>query len=250
MAIIENYKNGILYYQFKAFKDIDYINHLFTSRIGWDNDNLAKNISHIFKVSKDNIIAVKQVHGANIKIIDWDLNWDANNFKKISQIEADGLITNVANIILTTYHADCVPIYFLDKTKKIVGLAHGGWRGTFENISGKMIDIFNDKYSSDKKDILVGIGPSIGPCCYEVGQDLSQKFIQRYNKFPNVVINKNNKFFLDLWKINIYQLMEKGISRDNIIVSDICTSCEVDKFYSYRKEKGTNKRMLAAIGLI
>src|SRR5690606_4290042 len=133
-------------------------------------------ISNILNVPKDNIISVKQVHGTNIKVIDSKLV----NFDNTSLLEADGLITDLPNIVLATYHADCVPIYFLDRGKKVVGIAHGGWRGTFENISGKMIDLLRNKYNSNSKDILIGIGPSIGPCCYEIGKDLGEKFSERY----------------------------------------------------------------------
>ncbi|WP_025641311.1 peptidoglycan editing factor PgeF [Schnuerera ultunensis] len=245
MTIIERYHNGALYYQFKRFKDIDFINHLFTSRIGWNDEDFEGKISDILHIPKNNIISVKQVHGTNIKLIDSKLG----NFDNISELEADGLITDLPNIVLATYHADCVPIYFLDRGKKVVGIAHGGWRGTFENISGKMIDIMKNKYDSNSGDMLVGIGPSIGPCCYEVGKDLDEKFSEKYKGFSDIII-RNGKIFLDLWKINYMQIEEKGIPKENIVLSNICTSCGIDKFYSYRKEKGTSNRMIAAIGLI
>ncbi|MCF6465180.1 peptidoglycan editing factor PgeF [Clostridium sp. Cult2] len=245
MTITEKYHNENLYYQFKKFNDIDNVNHLFTSRIGWNKENLQSNISDIFHISIDRIVSVNQVHGTNIKIVDSELI----NSKMALSLEVDGLITDIPNVVLTTYHADCVPIYFLDIAKKIIGIAHGGWRGTFDNISGKMIDTMKNKYDSNTKDILVGIGPSIGPCCYEVGKDLGEKFSERYNRFHDIII-RNGKIFLDLWKINYLQIEEKGIPKENIILSNICTSCEIDKFYSYRKEKGTNNRMVAAIGLV
>lgn len=245
MTIVKKYHKGALYYQFKRFKDIDFINHLFTSRIGWNHGDFEGKISNILNVPKDNIISVKQVHGTNIKVIDSKLV----NFDNTSLLEADGLITDLPNIVLATYHADCVPIYFLDRGKKVVGIAHGGWRGTFENISGKMIDLLRNKYNSNSKDILIGIGPSIGPCCYEIGKDLGEKFSERYKRFPDIII-RNRKIFLDLWKINFMQIVEMGIPKENIILSNICTSCKIDKFYSYRKERGTSNRMVAAIGLI
>lgn len=246
MAILEKYQRDLLYYQFQRFNDIDYINHLFTSRIGWNNDNLKSNISELFSVPENRIIAVKQVHGTNIKIIDSELI----GLETIMGLEADGLITNYANNILTTYHADCVPIYFIDTVKKVIGIAHGGWRGTFENISGKMVDTMIDVYNSSNKDILVGIGPSIGPCCYEISEDLGERFTNKYCDFKNILIKKEGRTFLDLWKINYFQVKEKGVPNENIILSSICTSCKTNKFHSYRKESGTNKRMVAAIGLV
>jgi YfiH family protein len=245
MEMIENYRDGIFYYQFKSFNNIGFIKHLFSSRIGWNNKNIFDNISNIFDVPSDNIINVKQVHGTEIMIVDENLK----NFKEFSKLEKDGLITNIPNLVLTTYHADCVPIYFLDKRKKVVGVAHGGWRGTYNNISGKMIDTMIDIYGSNTEDIIVGIGPSIGPCCYEVSKELGQQFTEKYNNFKDILHYKDDSTYLDLWKINYLQVKEKNLLKDNIILSKACTSCHIDKFYSYRKEKGTKNRMVAAISI-
>lgn len=245
MTIIEKHRNGILYYQFEKFVDINNINHLFTSKVGWDNDSFKANISDIFQIPEKNIISLKQIHSTNIEIIDKKLE----NYYEISKLEADGLITDLTGIVLTTYHADCVPIYFYDIKNRIVGIAHGGWRGTFNDISGKMIDMMITRYNSNSKDILVGIGPSIGPCCYEIGKELADEFSEKYNKFPHIVIKRDGKFFLDLWRLNYYQVEEKGVHSGNIISSNTCTSCQVENFHSYRREKGTKNRMIAAIGL-
>ncbi|NMB28052.1 MAG: peptidoglycan editing factor PgeF [Tissierellia bacterium] len=245
MGIIEKYNKGVLYYQFESFNKVAYINHLFTSRIGWNNENIPDKISSIFNVPKSNIVNVRQVHGAEMTVIDLKVE----DFKDLSKKESDGLITNIPNLILTTSHADCVPIYFLDKRKKVVGLAHGGWRGTYKNITGKMIDTMKNIYNSEPEDILVGIGPSIGPCCYEVSKDLGEQFNKRYSRFKNIVQEKNNKVFLDLWRINYLQAIDKGIKSGNITLSKTCTSCKIDKFYSYRKEKDIKNRMVAAISL-
>lgn len=246
MSIVKRYKDEILYFQLDKFKELDYIDHLFTSRIGWSNENIKKNISDIFNISETNIINVKQVHGTDIMAIDGEIK----DFEKISNLEKDGLITNIPDIVLITYHADCVPIYFLDKKKKVIGMAHGGWKGTYNNISGKMIQTMKRIYGSQREDILVGIGPSIGSCCYEVGEDLGKQFTDRYRDFKNIVEKRDNKIYLNLWQINYLQLLEKGILKENIILSKTCTSCRVDEFYSYRKENGTKNRMAAAIGLI
>ncbi len=246
MGIIENNKDGFMYYQMEAFKDIDFANHLFTSRIGWNNENIKDKISHIFNVPKVNIINLKQVHGTDIMIIDEK----TKDLEGISDIEKDGLITNIPKLVLITYHADCVPIYFLDKKKQVVGLAHGGWRGTYDNISGKMVDLMMNTYNSKTEDILVGIGPSIGPCCYEVSLDLGEKFALKYSGFKDILRHKDDSVYLDLWKVNYLQVREKGILEENITLSRTCTSCNVDKLYSYRREEGTKNRMAAAISIL
>ena len=136
MKLIEKYNEEVLYYQLELFNDVDYVNHLFTTRIGWNNENIFDKISSIFNIPKTNIINVNQVHGTEIMIVDSKIK----DFGELSKKEGDGLITNVPDLVLVTSHADCVPIYFLDQRNRVVGLAHGGWRGTYNNISGKMID--------------------------------------------------------------------------------------------------------------
>lgn len=244
IILIEIREENRIYYQFKAFKEIDYINHLFTSRIGWEHSDQAA-LSNIFKTSRKKIIALKQVHGTNILHIDRE----EDAYDEIRRTEADGLITNLPKIVLTTYHADCVPLFFLDRLNKAIGMAHAGWRGTFENMAGKMVENMKAIYGSDARDILVGIGPAIGKCCYEVGRDVKDKFFERYVEFPDIIENRNGSFYLDLWKVNLLQLKKAGIPEENIILSNTCTSCKVDKFYSYRREKGSTGRMIAAISL-
>ncbi|NMB08166.1 MAG: peptidoglycan editing factor PgeF [Tissierellia bacterium] len=244
MNIIERYDRDILYYEFQELKKISFVNHLFSSKIGWNSENIIENISKIFNVSKSNVLYLTQIHSNHIEIIDEK----TLNYGKILGKEGDGLITDLSNIVLMTYHADCVPIYFLDKEKRVVGLAHGGWRGSFENISGNMIRTFIEKFNSNPKDILVAIGPSIGPCCYEISKELGDKFIKKYNDFQDILIKRDSSIYLDLWKLNYLQVRKMGILDENIISSNACTSCNIDKFYSYRKE-ATQDRMVAAISL-
>ncbi|GFN35982.1 peptidoglycan editing factor PgeF [Tepidimicrobium xylanilyticum] len=244
MIKIKNHDHKAIYYQFERFNELNYISHLFTTKIGW-GDSKIDILSDILDVARDRIISVKQVHGTDILIIGREFD-----NVEISKTSADGLITNIPNIVLTTYHADCVPLFFIDLTNKVVGLAHAGWKGTFENIAGRMLDRMKEVYGSDYREILVGIGPSIGSCCYEFGEDLADKFDERYKEFSNIIEQKDGKLYLDLWKLNYLLLTIKGIPERNIILSNICTSCNTEVFYSYRKEKGTKGRMIAAIGLV
>lgn len=236
---------NIAYYRFKKLDEIDFINHLFSSRIGWSIENTFPNTSKILNIPEENIVSLKQVHGNHIEIIK-----DYEDVRYIKGQEGDGLITNLPNLVLMTYHADCVPIYFVDKSKKIIGLAHGGWKGTYENISGKMVKIFTEEFNSKLEDLVVGIGPSIGPCCYEISKDLGEKFMKKYKDFKGLLVEKDSKVYLDLWKLNYLQVREANVLEENMFLSKLCTSCNIDKFHSYRREKGTKNRMVAAINLI
>lgn len=244
MGIVEKIYNNTIYYQFEEFNN-EGVYHLFTSKVGWDKDEMDK-LAKLFNVSKTNIFGLAQVHGTDILVVDDDAIENRGKFF----LEGDGLITQIPNLVLTTYHADCVPIYYYDYEKKVIGLVHAGWKGTYGNIGGKMIHLMISRYKSNVDRILVGIGPSIGPCCYEIGRDLAYQFVNKYDNYNHIVIERNNKVYLDLWRINYLQIRDMGVSGENIIISKTCTSCQNDRFYSYRREKGTRDRMIAAIGLI
>jgi hypothetical protein len=262
-------KNGVYYYTFPSFEKTGLVRHLFTSRIGGvskepykslnlgintkDNiENIKKNFEKVLSVinnTVDNIVVSHQLHTTNVKIVDKnDIGKGINNI--ISEDGVDGLITNIPDIALFTFYADCVPIFYLDTVKRVVGLAHGGWRGTVNKIAGKVVDMMIESYNSNPKDIIVGIGPSIGPCCYEIGCDVYNKFNINFTNVKKLIksIGKD-RWRLNLWEANSQILKEKGIPSRNISISGICTSCHNDLFFSYRKEKGVTGRMAAVIQL-
>lgn len=243
MKIIKRIKNNKLYYEIKDFNVDNYMTHLFSTRIGWEQNKLFGNISEILNITKDKIYSVKQVHGIDVKVI------NNQNRELVSEEKYDGLITNKKDLVLCTYHADCVPIYFYDKTKKVIGLAHGGWKGTLNNICKKIVLKMQEEYSSKLEDVLVAIGPSIGPCCYEIQEDVSSLFEEKFLNSNDILTKANNKIYLNLWEANKQNLLNIGIEKENIILSEICTSCNIDTLFSYRKESGTKNRMLAAITL-
>lgn len=243
MGVIESYKNNILYYQIEGFGADKKMNHLFSTRLGWEQDKIFDNLSEVLDIPEEKIYRTKQVHGTDVLIIE-----DQDNME-VSPLERDGLITNKKGIALATYHADCVPIYFYDSVKEVIALAHAGWKGTLNNISEKIIENMVENFHCNIKDILVAIGPSIGSCCYEIGYDVEKLFKEKYLSYQNIIINKDDKIYLDLWEVNRRNLINLGISEINILESKFCTACNIDKLYSYRKEKGTKNRMIAAITL-
>lgn len=240
--ILKKYKGNKLYLELDDFKIDDDVEHLFSTRIGWNQKNLIQDLSEILNITRENIYTASQVHGVEVtRIID-------QKVEDISKIAKDGLITNRRGIVLATYHADCVPIYFYDKMKKVIGIAHSGWKGSLNNISKEMIDEFQNEFNSNLDDIIVAIGPSISSYCYEIGRDVEMLFREKFVDANNIIIIKDNKMYLDLWEINKINLLNIGIKEENIIESKFCTSCNNDILYSYRKEN-TKNRMIAAIAL-
>ncbi len=168
-------------------------------------------------------------------------------FMKVSDIKGvDSFVTNIPNIPLCTFHADCMPLFFLDKDKKAIGLTHSGWKSTLLNIAQKTVQKMQGEYGCNPADIMVAIGPSIGPCHFEVGQDVADKFKE---KFGDKHIIKGEKPHIDLWQLCKSQLLNAGISEENITVTDICTFCNNDLFYSYRGDNHKTGSMVSIMEL-
>lgn len=243
MEIIKKYKDNILYYQIEGFNFDEKMNHIFSTRIGWEQDKLFDNLSEVLNIHEENIYRAKQVHGTDVLII------EDQNIGEVSIQQKDGFITNKKGIALCTYHADCVPIYFYDNIKEVIALAHAGWKGTLNNIVKVVIENMIEYFGCNIEDISAAIGPSIGSCCYEIGPDVEKLFKKQYPDYIDIIIYKDHKMYLDLWKVNKMNLINLGVSEKKIFLSKFCTSCNIDNLYSYRKEKGTKNRMIAAITL-
>ena len=200
-----------------------------------------KRFSDKYEFNHDNIVYNTQVYGGDVRIVESGDDFTENDK------EADGLITNLRNTPLLIFTADCVPVVFYDKQQGVVALAHAGWRGTYGNIAGEMVDIMTDKYGCKVEDIKTIIGPSVSVDNYEVSYDLIEKFaaleVQGYYK------EVDGKYYLDLWKLNKELLKKCGILEDNIKIIDFCTVRDNDKFFSYRLDDATPKRIGTIIQL-
>lgn len=218
-------------------KEFDFVNLVITTT------NIdAKNEEDLLKTFKQdefnliNLTRNSQIHSSIVNKI------DENNIGQ--RIDGDALITNLPKVPLLVLTADCVPVVIIDPVNKAIGVAHAGWRGTYDKISEKTIEEMIKSYNSNPQDLICVIGPSIGPCCYEVSKDLVEKFnINLANYEERFDIIKDNKYYLDLWKINELTLKDCKVKEENIINLQICTNCNHDKFYSYRKHNKTPKRI-------
>ena len=200
-----------------------------------------KRFSDKYGFNYSNIVFNTQVHGADVRIVESEADITDNGK------EADGLITNLKEIPLLIFTADCVPVVFYDKKQGVVALAHAGWRGTYGNIAGEMISIMRNKYGCKVEDVKTIIGPSVSVDNYEVSYDLIEKFaaleVQDYYK------ENDGKYYLDLWQLNKELLKKCGILEDNIKIIDFCTVRDNDKFFSYRLDNATPKRIGTIIQL-
>jgi len=201
-----------------------------------------KNFLVSLGIDYQNLICAKQVHGSRIEYVQeidrgrGALSYDA----AIAGIDA--FITDKRNVPLAVFTADCLSIFLYDPNTPGIGLVHGGWRSTKQNIATKTLRLMQGKFNSKPKDLYVGFGPAIRDCCYEVGKDFSADFTFG-------LVERNNHYYLDLVGINKKQLLDLGVKKTNIFDTKICTSCQNQEFFSYRKEGNSCGRMMSVIML-
>lgn len=163
------------------------------------------------------------------------------------------MITDEKNIMLATFYADCVPLFFVDAKHKAIGLAHSGWRGTVARMGLRMVEAMAREYGTKPEDLTAAIGPSICRDCYEVSEDVAEAFAKEFCKpgqNEEILTDKGNgKFLLDLWRANEIVLTEAGIAPDKIQVTDICTCCNPEYLFSHRASKGKRGNLGAFMGL-
>lgn len=223
------------------FSEIDekynFIKLAFTDiNVDMKSEEDRKIICEDLNLNYKNLTYNNQTHSDIVNII------NKENIGKVK--DGDALITNIHKTPLLIFVADCVPIAIIDTKNKAIGLCHAGWRGTYSKITENAIDKMKKLYNTNTQDIVCAIGPSIGSCCYEVSEDLIKKFNTIItNKDEKFYIIREDKYYLDLWKVNELILQEIGIKNENIINLNICTSCNSDKFHSYRKHNQTAKRL-------
>lgn len=149
---------------------------------------------------------------------------------------ADGIITASPGQALLTQSADCVLILLYDPVKKVAGNLHASWKGALGEIVHKGVTLMRDRFKTAPSDIRAAIGPAIGPCCYEVRDDVIQPFRQRHRYAEQYMYQRQGKTYLDLWGLNKRQLIESGVTIDHIDLASLCTRCHPEWFYSYRRD--------------
>ena len=236
---------GLKIGQFAALSQLPGVVHGFSTRIvePYDSLNLgpntdddpaavAENRRRFFfalDLVEDQMAMPVQVHGDHIAVVD----------KPGIYPDTDGLVTNTPGIALTVKVADCVPVFVVDPVRQAVGLFHAGWRGTAAGIVAKGVALMVDQFGSRPEDLRTGIGPGIGPCCFEVGEEV----------LPHFPASCQNGQHVDLWVANQQQLVASGVRFDYIESVSMCTSCWQPFFFSHRRDQGVTGRMMAVLSL-
>jgi len=256
-------KQGIKYFYFDNLYNGGVIHAVFTRQGGvspspWNSLNLGSTVGdesgnvdenkrralRAMGVKPETVYDVWQVHSNKIVI--------TNAPRAISQPhqKADGILTTEPGVTLLMRFADCVPILIHDPANKVVGIVHAGWQGTVKKIAAKLVERMVDVYGTCPKDLLVGIGPSIGPQSYEVGTDVIKKVYDAFGDAADSLLIKynNETVHFDLWHANEKLFRDSGV--ENIEVAGICTASNIRDWFSHRAEQGRTGRFGAMIKLV
>ena len=268
-------KKGVHYLVFPKIEELGIVDHLFSTRLGgvskgyFSEMNLSytrgdekeavdenyRRISDVLGHGRklDDFVCTFQTHTVNVmKVTEEDRGKGPAKLRDYTDI--DGLITNIPGIILSTFHADCPPVFFIDPVKKAIGLSHSGWKGTKGEIAARTIEAMTKEYGTNPKDLICAVGPSICGECYEIGADVAKEFSENYTKeeLENekiIVPYPNDKFRLYLWNAIRYTLKKSGVKPENILVTDICTRCNPDLLFSHRVHKDNRGNLCAFLSL-
>ena len=229
------------------------MNLSFSPNRGDNPENVMENyriLCSAVGIDTEHLVLSHQTHTNNVKVV---TSKDCGTgITKPSFCDVDGLITNEPNVALVTQYADCTPLLFCDPVKKVIATSHAGWRGTVKLIGKLTVEKMCSEFGCKPENIIAGIGPCIGQCCYEVDDPVYNEFI----KIPFLNLDKiiaakgNGKYMLNLVEANRQILINSGILPDNIDASDICTCCNADELHSHRATGGKRGNLAAIIELI
>ena len=191
------------------------------------------------------LVIAQQIHGDRIAVIHKSHAGRGAYGHADAIPDADGMITTSRSVALAVLAADCVPVFLADPVREAIGIAHAGWRGALRMIAARAVLKMRDAFGTEPADCLVALGPSIGSCCYTVGEDVASQFRHTFGASTCVMGSK-----LDLQKAIEMQLAEIGVEERNIISTEFCTACNPDLFYSHRAAEGCTGRMMSVIELM
>ncbi len=197
----------------------------------------------------DNYTCAEQVHGAKILKVDEQFPGSGKDSYDQSISKTDALIIDRKDIFINIHVADCVPIAIFDYSKKVGALIHAGWRGTAHLITDKTIRYMTETLNCNPENMIAGLGPSIGSCCFEISWQIAEVLKNSFHYSDRVILKNKEQYRADLKQANREQLVHQGLKEENIEISSICTCCCSKEFYSYRAEKGKTGRFAAFMNI-
>lgn len=245
--------------QFPLLNEMGIVQNAFTTRAGGVSEGIFASLNLSFTRGDDpdavkenyrrvaaafgkdltDIVCSDQTHTTNVRRVDRSCGGYGVT-KERPYTDVDGLVTDEPGLILATFYADCVPLYFVDPVHKAIGLSHSGWRGTVARMGQATLDKMKTEFGTDPADVYAAIGPSICQDCYEVSEDVADAFKEAFAGHEDeILLDKGNgKYQLDLWKSNEIVMTDAGVKREHLAVTNICTCCNERLLFSHRASKG------------
>ena len=253
--------HSLVYYQFENLSSQEHVCHAVFTRLGgtslppYDTLNLGRSVGDTEQAVHENYARICRELGISIASLVTGYQVHSDVVAVVGPNErgnilptTDALVTDSAAIGLTLRFADCVPVLFYDPCRRVIGIAHAGWKGTVDKICNKVIATFETVFGSRPADIIAGIGPAIGPCCYQVGEDVVRRVEEAFPYAGDLLLPQaDGSVHFDLWAANRRQLEDVGIT--TIEEARMCTSCRHDEFFSHRANHGKTGRFGAFIAL-
>lgn len=259
------------YLEYSMLKKTGIVRHGFSTRLGgvskgcWSSLNLSftrgdkeedvrenfNRIGNAIGVRPENMVFAHQTHTTNVQVVTEEERGMGITRPRNYQ-DVDGLVTNVKELCLVTFFADCVPLFFVDPVQEVIGLSHSGWRGTVGKIGKETIRTMQENFGCNPEHILAAVGPSICQECYEVSEDVIEKFRENFSpKYYKELFYKktNGRYQLDLWKANELIFLESGIKKEHIAITNVCTHCNSDLMFSHRATGDKRGNLCAFLAL-
>ena len=253
-------EKAVPYFTFPAFDELPGIIHGFSSRLGGVSEGFLSSMNLSFSrgdepervrenfrriaesigFSEKDLVFSMQTHTANVRRVGRE-DCGRGLERPVGYCDVDGLVTNEPGVVLATFYADCVPLFFVDPVHHCIGLSHSGWRGTVGKIGKATVETMAREFGSEPGDLLAAVGPSICQECYEVSEEVIGLFRENFAEelWPKLFYRKDNGHYqLNLWEANRLIFQEAGILPQHITVTDICTACNPEFLFSHRASGG------------
>ncbi len=231
--------------------------------LGWTPEDdpaaVAENRRRLIEVvGGGSLVTIRQLHGTATHAIragDGAFEGKLQTSDGKAVLQGDGLMTNVAGLLLGIQTADCVPVLAVDVRQRAVAAFHAGWRGTAAKMVEHGIAAMRAEYGSRPEDLMAAIGPGIGACCYSVGDEVKQAFEANFTYGGELLRQVGAEIRLDLWEANRRQLLDAGVPAENIYVVAECSAHALDsagqrRYFSHRADKGVTGRMMSVVGVV
>lgn len=265
-------KNNVRYFTFPMLSNEEWIVHGFSTRSGGvsngdcaqmnlsfsrgdDPENVLENYRRIAAAigfDDRSIVCSDQTHTTNVRVVT-AMDRGKGYLLPKDYSDIDALVTNDPSVVLATFYADCVPLYFIDPVHRAIGLAHSGWKGTVNNIAKETLRIMQEQFGTNPAEVLAAIGPSICQECYEVSEDVIDQFRQAYPEklWPRLFESgrEEGKYQLNLWEACRQNMLRAGMLPEHIEITDVCTCCNPDILFSHRASHGKRGNLAAFLGI-